>query len=99
MSGCAKFQAKQTALTFSAEICPKNAYRVGNSENYCQNKNQHPQYTICAYFQSKWTTLNFSTQICPKKDFGLETEKSSVGIRINIVKTVCVPIFSQPGQL
>ena len=23
MCGCAKFQAKQTALTFSAQICPK----------------------------------------------------------------------------
>ena len=32
-------------------------------------------------------------------DLGLETEKSNVGIRIRIVKIVCVPIFSQYGQL
>ena len=32
-------------------------------------------------------------------DFGLETDKSNIGIRINIVKTLCVPIVSQVGQL
>ena len=56
-----------------------------------------------ANVQSKWTTSNFSAQICPKKDLGLETEKNwnekNVVIRINIVETLCVPIFSQTGQL
>ena len=42
---------------------------------------------------------SFSTQICPKKDSGLKTEKSNVGIRINIVETLCVSIFSQTGPL
>ena len=42
---------------------------------------------------------SFSTQICPKKDLRLETEKSNVGIRINIVETLCVSIFSQTGPL
>ena len=28
-------------------------------------------------------------QICPKKDLGLETEKSNVGTKINIVETLC----------
>ena len=64
-----------------------------------KNKNQHPQYTMCANFQSKWTTLNFTAQICPKKDLGFETGKSNVGIRINVVETFCLPIFSQTGQL
>ena len=41
----------------------------------------------------------FSAQICPKKDLGFETEKNNVGIRINIAETLCVPIFSQTGQL
>ena len=54
---------------------------------------------MCANFQSKWTALNFSAQICPKKDLGFEIEKNNVGIRINIVKTLCVSIFSQAGQL
>ena len=32
-------------------------------------------------------------------DLGFETVKNNVGIRINIFKTLCVPIFSQTGQL
>ena len=32
---------------------PKNVFRVGNSENYCWNKNQDPRYTMSANFQSK----------------------------------------------
>ena len=35
---------------------------------------------------------NFSAEICPKKDLRLEIEKSNVGITINIVETLCVPI-------
>ena len=141
MCVCASFQAKQTALSFSGQICPKmdlglaiqktiaririsisiyhvcqfsgkansfdffspnlpkNGFRVGNSKNCCRTKNQHPRYTMCANFESKWTTSNFSAEICPKKDLGLETEKSNVGIRITIVETLYVPIFSQTGQL
>ena len=48
--------------------------------------------------QLKGTTLNISAQICPKKDLGFETEKNNVGIRINFVETLCVPIFDQIGQ-
>ena len=99
MCVCANFQVKQTALTFSAQICPKMDLGLAIQKNYCRNKNQHPRYTMCANFQSKWTTLNFSAQICPKMDLGLETEKSNVGIRISIAKIQCVPIFSQNGQL
>ena len=63
----ANFQAKQTALTFSAEIWPKMDLGLAiHTENYCQNKNQHPRYTMYENFQSKRTTLYFSAQICPK---------------------------------
>ena len=88
----------KTKNFFSPNL-PKNGFNVSNSKNYCRNKNQHPRYTMCANFKSKWTTLNFLAQTCPKMDFGLETDKSNVGIRINIVETLCVPIFSQIGQL
>ena len=54
---------------------------------------------MCGNVQPKWTNLNFSAQICPKKDLGFETEKNNVGIRINILETLCVPIFGQSGQL
>ena len=94
-----QFSGKTNCFEFFSPNLPKNEFRVSNSESYCRNKNQHPRYTMCASFQSKWTTLNFSAQICPEKDLGLETEKRNVGIRINIVETLCVPIFSQTGQL
>ena len=40
--------------------------------------------------QLKQRTLTFLAQICPKFNLGLETEKSNVGISINIVRhSVC----------
>ena len=53
---CIDFQVKQTTLTFSAQNCLKNGFRVGNSEKYCRNKNPHPRYTMFANFHSKWKT-------------------------------------------
>ena len=94
-----QFSGKTNSFDFFSPNLPKNGFRIGNSENYCRNNNQHPQYTMCANFQSKWTTLDFSAQICPEKDLGLETEKRKVGIRIDIVETLCVPTFRQTGQL
>ena len=94
-----QISGKTNSFDFFSPSLPKNGFRVGNLENYCWNENQHPQYTTSANFLSKWTTLNFSAQIFSKNDLGLETEKSNVGIRINIVETLCVPIFCQPGQL
>ena len=92
-----QFSGKTNSFDFFSPNLPKNGFRIDNSENYCRNKN--PRYTMRANFQSKWTTLNFSAQICPKKDLGFETEKNNVGIIINIVETLCVPIFNQTGQL
>ena len=94
-----QFSVKTNNFDLFSPNLLKSGSRVGNSENYCQNKNQHPRYTMCANFQSKWTTLNFLAQICPKKNLGFETEKNNVGIRINIVQTLCVAICSQTGQL
>ena len=75
----ASFQAKQAALTFSAHL-PKSGSRVGNSENYCWNKNQHHQDAMHANFHEKQTTLTFSAQICSKMDFGVEISKLSTRI-------------------
>ena len=98
MSVC-QFSGNTNSFDFFSPNLPNRESRVDNSENYCQNKNRHPQYTMCANFQSKRIALNFSAQICLKKEIGFETEKNNVGIRINIVRTLCVPIFSQTGQL
>ena len=87
-----QFSGKTNSFNFFSPNLPKSGSRVDNLENYCRNNNQHPRYTICANFQSRWTILNFSTQICPKKDLGFKTGKNNVGIRINIVQTLCMPI-------
>ena len=39
--------------SFSTQICPKNEFRFGISDDQSQNKNQHPQYDMCTNFQSK----------------------------------------------
>ena len=54
---------------------------------------------MCANFWAKRTTLTSLGQICPKIDLGLETQKTNVGIRINVLETSCAPIFRQNGQL
>ena len=92
MCVCANFQAKQTGLTFSAQIYPK-------MEKNCLNKNHHPRYTSCANFFVKMNNFEFFGPNLSKKDLGLETEKSNIGITINIIETLCVLIFSQTGQL
>ena len=52
-----------------------------------------------ASFQAKRQTLTFLAQICPKMDFGLEIQKTNVGIRIRIHEIPSVRIFRQNGQL
>ena len=86
---CASFQAKQTALTFSAQICPKVDLGL------------IIQKTIVGIRISilDIPCMSSFSQICPKKDLGFENEKNNVRIRINIFETLCVPIFSQTGQL
>ena len=50
-------------------------------------------------FSLKMMNFKFFGPNLSKKGFRLENEKSYVGIRINIAETLCVPIFSQTGQL
>ena len=94
---CANFQAKQRALTFSAQVCPKMDLWLEIEKTNIGIKISIP--TLCASFQAKQTTLTFTAQIFPKMDLGLEIEKNNVGIRVNILKIPCVPIFSRNGQL
>ena len=65
---CVNFQGKRTTLTFLAQICPKMSFRVGISENWCWNNNQHPWDTIRANFQTKQTT-DFLSPKLPKNGF------------------------------
>ena len=91
----ANFQAKQVALTFSTQICPKMDFRGG----ILKSKSGFGIWTsMCANFQLKRTTLSFLAQICPKTNLKLETLKINVGIRISTLEIPCVPIFRENGQ-
>ena len=94
-----QFSGKTNSFDFFSPNLPKNGFRVGNSKNYCRNKNQHRRDTLCANFQPNWTTLTFLAQICPKTKLEFEIRKTNVGIRISIFEIPCVPIFRQNGQL
>ena len=78
---------------------PKKGFRVGNLENYCHNKTQHPRYTMGANFQSKWTTLNFSVEISPKLELRFKIQKNNVATRIRNLEMTCVPFFTRNKQL
>ena len=45
-----QFSGKRNSFDFLSPNLPKNRFRVGKSKKYCQNKNQHPRYTMCANF-------------------------------------------------
>ena len=109
-----QFSGKTNSFDFFSQNFPKNRFRVGNSKNYCRNKNQHPQdlglkfektsrycvcMCVCTNFQAKQTALTFAAQICSKIDLGLAIQKAIVGIRISILDILCVLIFSQNEQL
>ena len=94
-----QFSSKTNSFDFFSPNLPKNGFRVGKSKKCCQNKNQHPRYTMRANFQPNWTTLTLSVQILPKKDLGLEIQKTNGGTRISIVEMPCVPILRKNGKL
>ena len=94
-----QFSGKMDNFNLFGPNLPKNRFRIGNSENLCQNKNQQPRDTIPVNFQAKWTTLTFLAQICSQIDFGLEIQKTNVRIRISTLEMPCVPIFRQNKQL
>ena len=99
MCVCANFLAKQTALTFSAQICPKMDLGLVSQKNIVEIRICILNIPCVPIFSQNEQLRIFLIQICPKKDLGLETEESNVGTKINIVETLCVPIFSQTGQL
>ena len=81
-----------------AQICPKIDLGF-EIQKINVNNNHHLRDTMCANFHAKQTTFTLLAQICPKMHLGLEIQKTNVGIRISILKMLCVPIFRQNKQL
>ena len=91
----ANFQAKQTALTFSDQICPKMDLGLAIQKTIVGIRISILDIPCVPILSQNEHIRIFHS----KKDLRLETEKSNVRIRINIVETLCVPIFSQTEQL
>ena len=69
--------------TFSAQICPKNRFRIGILENQSQNKKQHPRDL----------GLNFEKTNIKKRISTIEV------LCVCVCVCVCVSIFRQNEQL
>ena len=54
---------------------------------------------MCTNFQTKWTVLIFGPKFAQKWILGVKISKFKSGFRINTSNILCVPIFSQNGQL
>ena len=75
---------------------PRNGSSGQNFENLSPDSESTLQrYHVCQ-FSSKTDNFEFFD---PKVDFGLQTQKTNVGIRINILETPYVPVFRQNRQL
>ena len=72
---CANFQAKQTALTFLAQICPKMDLGLQIQKTNVGIKISILEIPCVPIFRQKRTTLTFLAQICRKTDLGLEIQK------------------------
>ena len=72
---CANFQAKQTALTFLAQICPKMDLGLQIQKTNVGIKISILEIPCVPIFRQKRTTLTFLAQICRKTGLGLEIQK------------------------
>ena len=99
MCVCANFLAKQRALTFSAQICPKMDLWLVSLKNIVEIRISIFNIPCVPIFTQNEQLKIFRSKFVQKKDLGLETEKSNAGTKISIAETLCVPIFSQTGQL
>ena len=99
MCMCVNFQAKQTALTFSDQICRKKELGLAIQKNIVGIRISILDIPCIPIFSQNEQLRLFRSKFVQKKDLGLETEKRNVGTKINIVETLFVPIFSQTGQL
>ena len=99
MCVCARFQAKQAALTFPAQICTKVDLGLAIQKTIVGIRINILDMPYVSFFSQNKKLWICRPKFVPKNDFGLGTEKSNVQIRINIVETLSVLILCQTGQL
>ena len=93
MCECDKFQAKQTTLTFSVQICPKMDLGL---EIQKTNESASSRCHACQ-FSGKTNNFDFFDQNLPKKES--EFQKSKCKFGICILEIPYAPIFIQNEQL
>ena len=95
---CANFQAKQTTLTFLAQICPKMYLGLETQKTNIGIRIRILEI-LCVQFSGKTDNFDSLAQICPQMDLELEIQKINIRIRISIIKILCVLIFRLNRQL
>ena len=95
MCVCASFQAKQAALTFSAQICPKVDLGLAIQKTVVGIRISILDIPCVLMFSQNEQLWIFRPKFVQKKFRVPNWEKRNVGIRINIVETLCVRIFSR----
>ena len=64
-----QISGKTNSFDFFSPNLPKNGVRIGNSESYCRNENQHPGYTTCVNFSVKMNNFEFFGTNLSKKGY------------------------------
>ena len=96
---CTNFQAKQTTLTFLAQICLKMNLGSKFQKSKCRFGICILEILSVPIFRQNGNFWIFGPKFAQKQILGSEFQKSKSRFRINISNIPCVLIFSQNGQL
>ena len=96
---CTNFQAKQIALTFLAQICPKMELGLEIQKINVGIKISILEILCVPIFRQNGQLWLFRPKFAQKWILGLEFQKYKSRFGINTSNLPCVPIFSQNGQL
>ena len=93
------FQAKQTALTFLAQICPKMDLGLEIQKTNVGIRITIFDISCVPIFRQHRQLQLFGPKFAQKWVLGSKFQKSKSGFGISILEMLCVPIFRQNGQL
>ena len=93
------FQAKQTTLTFLAQICPKMDLGFEIQKTNVGIRVSIFEISCVPVFRQKEQLWLFWPKFARKWILGSEFQKSNYGFGISTSKRPCVPIFNQNGHI